>query len=359
MKNKFGVLSLAAVLSAVLLVGCGTTTETTTESTTESTTETTTDSTTGSETTSDATNGEKPMRGNGGSGGGGLGGGSIDTSSIETQYLNIAYGTQSETQTLNIYLPNEGEGPYPVIIAIHGGGFMMGSNTGGDLSSMLEGVNNGYAVVTVNYRLSGEESFPGAISDVKAAIRYIKAHAEEYGLDADSIAVWGDSAGGNLAALAGTSGDTEELIGDNTENLEYSSEVQAVVDWFGPINFLTMDEQASENGTTSMFGATSSETSPESKYIGQLITEVPELVAQSNPTTYISSNDPYFYIQHGSADSNVPVQQSAEFAAALTEALGTEKVTFEILEGASHGGEQFDAEENLNNIFTWLDSILK
>lgn len=354
-KKRIGIVSLTAIFSSMLLVGCGTT-QTTPESTTDSTT---TEQNNQSITETSESTDKKPMRGEGGSGGGGFGGGSLDTSEIETQYLNVAYGTQSETQTLNVYLPNEGEGPYPVIIAIHGGGFMMGSNTGGDLASMLEGVNHGYAVVTVNYRLSGEETFPGAISDVKAAIRYIKAHAEEYGLDANNIAVWGDSAGGNLAALAGTSGDTEELIGDNTENLEYSSEVQAVVDWFGPINFLTMDEQFAASGTTPKMGTTSSETSPESKYIGQLITEVPELVAQANPTTYITSADPYFYIQHGSADTNVPTQQSADFAEALTEVLGTEKVTFEVLEDQGHGGGTFDTEENLNKIFTWLDSILK
>lgn len=237
---------------------------------------------------------------------------------------------------------------------------MMGSNTGGDLASMLEGVNHGYAVVTVNYRLSGEETFPGAISDVKAAIRYIKAHASEYNLDSENIAVWGDSAGGNLAALAGTSGDTDELNGDNTENLEYSSEVQAVVDWFGPLNFLAMDEQFAAAGVTPKMGATSTESSPESKYIGQLITEVPEVVAAANPSTYITSNDSAaFYIQHGDADTNVPMQQSIDFANDLKAVLGEDKVTLDILEGASHGGGTFDTTENLNKIFAFLDRVLK
>lgn len=294
--------------------------------------------------------------------GGGLdGGGSIDTSEILYSYTDIAYGTQSETQKLDIYLPNEGEGPYPVIIAFHGGGFMMGSKTGGDLTAMLEGVNHGYAVVTVDYRLSGEAVFPAAINDAKAAVRFVKAHAEEYNLDADSVAVWGDSAGGNLAALVGTSGDAEDdfLIGDNTENLEYSSDVQAVVDWFGPLEFLKMDEQFAETGITPIMGETSSDSSAESKYIGGNITENEELTEKANPANYISETDPYFFIQHGTADQNVPTQQSVDFAEKLTNVLGEEKVTLILLEGVAHGGKEYDTEENLEKVFGFLDKILK
>lgn len=336
-------LLLSSALAMGLLAGCSTNnSEDTTSSTTTDATETS----------------ERPTMDEGGLGGG-LGGGSVDTSSIENQYTDIAYGTQSETQKLDIYLPNEGESPYPVIIAIHGGGFMMGNKTGSDLSSMLKGVENGYAVVSVDYRLSSEAVFPAAISDVKAVIRYIKANAGEYNLDADNIAVWGDSAGGNLAALAGTSADDEYLNGDNTENLEYSSEVQAVVDWFGPLEFLKMDEQFAASGITAMMGETSSDNSAESKYIGENITENVEQTEKANPANYISADDPYFFIEHGTADQNVPTQQSIDFADKLKSVLGEDKVTLTLLEGAKHGGEQFDTEENVAEVFAFLDSVLK
>ncbi|TCI51545.1 alpha/beta hydrolase [Exiguobacterium sp. SH1S21] len=283
----------------------------------------------------------------------------LDTSNIETKYTDLSYADQSDTQKLDIYLPNEGEGPFPVIVAIHGGGFMMGSKTGGDVSSMLKGVENGYAVVSVDYRLSEEAAFPAAISDVKAAIRYVKANAEKYNLDPENIVVWGDSAGGNLAALAGTSSNDEYLNGDNEENLEYSSEVQAVVDWFGPLEFLKMDEQFEAAGVTPKMGATSSDSSPESKYIGENITENVEQTEKANPANYISKDDPYFFIQHGTADQNVPTQQSIDFAEKLKAVLGEEKVSLTLLEGAGHGGEQFDAEENVQLVFEFLDSVLK
>lgn len=294
--------------------------------------------------------------------GGGLDGGkSLDTSAILHSYTDIAYGTQSDSQKMDVYLPNEGDGPYPVIIAFHGGGFMMGSKTGGDLTAMLEGVNHDYAVVTVDYRLSGEAAFPAAISDAKSAVRYVKAHAEEYNLDAENIAVWGDSAGGNLAALLGTSGDVEDdfLVGENNENLEYSSDVQAVVDWFGPLEFLKMDEQFAASGITPIMGTTSSDSSAESKYIGGNITENEKLTEKANPANYISESDPYFFIQHGTADQNVPTQQSIDFAEKLTDVLGEDKVTLTLLEGVAHGGKQYDTEENLEKVFSFLDGVLK
>lgn len=283
----------------------------------------------------------------------------VDTSFIKNKQLDVEYGSQSEAQKLDIYWPNEGEGPFPVIIAIHGGGFMQGDKTGTDLTAMMKGVNHGYAVVAVNYRLSGEAIFPAAISDVKAAIRYVKANAKEFNLDSEKVVAWGGSAGGNLAALVGTSGDADSLNGENTENMEYTSEVQAVVDWYGQIDFLKLDEQFKESGITPKMGERSSADSPESKYIGGNITDNIEQVEKANPATYITKNDPAFLIQHGTADPNVPTQQSIDFSEKLTEVLGDEKVELTLLEGAVHGGEPFNSKENLQEVFDFLDRILK
>lgn len=305
----------------------------------------------------ETTSNQKPPKGDMG---GGMDGGTLDTSAITQKELDIPYGTISDTQKLDIYYPNEASSePYPVIIAIHGGAFKMGSKTGGDLAPMLEGVNHGYAVVTVDYRLSDEAIFPAAISDVKAAIRFIKANAQQYNLNPDKIATWGDSAGGNLAALAGTSGDDASLNGDNSENLNVSSAVNAVVDWFGPIDFLLMDEQFAAAGITPIMGSTSSPTSPESQYIGGNITENVEQTQKANPENYITASDPAFFIQHGSADQNVPTHQSINLAEKLTAVLGSEKVTLTILEGAGHGGAAFEAADNLDKVFVFLDGVLK
>ncbi|MEX2261351.1 MAG: alpha/beta hydrolase [Bryobacteraceae bacterium] len=124
----------------------------------------------------------------------------------------------------------------PVVVWVHGGGWRAGSK---DKPRCLSLVREGYAIVAINYRLSGEATFPSQIYDVKAAIRWVRANAKQYGFDPERIAVFGASAGGHLAALAGTSGGVKELEG-SLGNAEESSRVQAVVDWFGPTDFLQM-----------------------------------------------------------------------------------------------------------------------
>ena len=341
MKKIISIVLMTTVLAS--FTGCASTSKNTSE-------------TSGINTSQATNNNSLPLKGGMG---GGLGGGSVDTSAIKTKYTDIAYGNISKTQKLDIYLPNEGSGPFPVIVAIHGGAFKMGNKTGGDVASMIDGVNHGYAVVSVDYRLSDEAIFPAAISDVKAAIRFIKANAKKYNINSDKIAVWGDSAGGNLAALVGTSGDDNTLNGDNKENMGYSSSVQAVVDWFGPLDFLKMDEQFKAAGITPKFGNTSSDTSPESAYIGGNITKNVEQTKKANPENYITSKDAYFFIQHGSADQNVPTQQSINFYEKLKTVLGKDKVTLTILEGAAHGGAQFESKENITKVYKFLDNILK
>lgn len=284
----------------------------------------------------------------------------VDTSGIATKWLDVAYADRSEAQKLDIYLPNEGEGPFPVIVMIHGGAFKSGDKSG-ELGALTTALERGYAVASVNYRLSSEAIFPAQINDIKAAIRFLRAEADQYQLDGSKIATWGGSAGGSLAALAATSGGVSALQDDSLGNSDVSDAVQAGIDWFGPISFDTMDAEFAALGQTPAMGATSAESSPESAYIGQTVgtQEAEALVRSASATTYITEDDPAMYIQHGTEDRNIPITQSENFAKALTEALGAEKVIFEIIEGAGHGGNAFNTPENLSKIFDFLDKALK
>lgn len=291
-------------------------------------------------------------------------GSEMDTSSIKTKYINLAYGSVSKTQTLDIYLPNEGSGPFPVIIAIHGGAFLSGSSKGTDIAPMLEGgINHGYAVVSLNYRLSSEAKFPAGVNDVKAAVRFVRANAAQYKLNTDKIAAWGFSSGGFLVSMLGTTGNVSTLNGDTKDNLNYSSDVKAVVDWSGHIDFLTMDDQFRASGIQSAFGNTNDASSPASQLIGQLITKDTALTEKANPETYISTmtaaTAPAFLIQHGSSDNVVPCQQSINFAAKLKQAIGESKVTLDIINGAGHGGPEFSTASNISKIFSFLNSVFK
>jgi len=284
------------------------------------------------------------------------GGPNIET--IKRKWLDIAYDKKSQAQKLDIYIPAQGEGPFPVILSIHGGAFMSGDKRDVQVKPMLEGLKRGYAVVSINYRLSGEAIFPAQIYDVKAAVRWIKANANLYKLNPDKIAAWGGSAGGHLSALLGTSGDVKELEDLSQGNSDKSGRVQAAVDWFGPTDFLKMDEQLKESKVKNPM-IHSVPDSPESQLIGKNLDDAPELVKAANPETYITKDDPPFFIQHGVIDHLVPYQQSVNFAKKLEQVLGKEKVTIELLPGTDHGGPNYETEKNINKVFVFLDRYLK
>jgi acetyl esterase/lipase len=281
-----------------------------------------------------------------------------DTDFIKRQWTDISYAAQSSAQKLDIYLPDEGNGPFPVILSIHGGAFKGGDKADRQVIPMLEGLKCGYAVVSINYRLSGESIFPAQIYDVKAAIRWIRANAKQFKLNPDRIAAWGGSAGGHLSAMAGVSGDVKDLEDLSQGNADQSSRIQAVVDWFGPTDFLTMDEQLKESRVSNP-QIHSIPDSPESELIGKNITDAPELVKAANPETYISKDDPPFFIQHGLTDNLVPYQQSVNLTNKLEPVIGKEKVTLELIPETGHGGPAFQSEQNINRVFAFLDKYLK
>jgi acetyl esterase/lipase len=165
----------------------------------------------------------------------------MDVGHIRRKWLDVAYADQSSAQKLDIYLPDEGKGPFPMIFYIHGGAWQICDKRDVQLTPMLRGVERGYAVVSINYRLSGEAIFPAQIYDVKSALRFIKAEAPQYFLDKHGIAAWGASAGGHLSALLGTSPGIAELEDFSTGNVTEDTQVLAVVDWFGPTDGRAVD----------------------------------------------------------------------------------------------------------------------
>jgi acetyl esterase/lipase len=282
------------------------------------------------------------------------------TAHIRRKMLDIPYAALSPAQRLDIYWPEAGNGPFPVIIAIHGGAFMGGDKGDVQLTPILAGVQRGYAVVSINYRMSGEAIFPALVHDVKAAIRWVRANADRLLFDPDRIATWGGSAGGYLSMMAGVSAGVADLEDLNLGHPDRSSGVQAVVDWFGPTDFLKMDEQLAEsNMEPPAEFAHSGANSPESLLLGRKITEIPELVRAANPETYITPNAPPFFIQHGDCDDTVPHQQSVNLAAKLRAVLGADQVYLELLRGARHADPAFETPQNVKKVLDFLDQYLK
>jgi acetyl esterase/lipase len=286
----------------------------------------------------------------------------VNTDHIRQKFVDVPYSALSPANKLDIYLPECQMGPYSVILSIHGGGFMGGDKSDSqDLAPALEGLKRGYAVVAVNYRLSWEAVFPAMVQDVKAAVRWVRANAGKYNFDLKRIAAWGGSAGGYLSAMLGTSAGISELEDLSLGNPDQPCNVQAVVVWYGPTDFLKMDEQLAESGMLPPPGFRHSEAnSPESLLLGQLITEIPDKVRVANPETYINNGVPPFLLQHGVRDQVVPVQQSIELAAKLKRFPGKDRVVeLDLIDGAEHTDPKFGTPENVKRVLDFLDKYLK
>lgn len=284
-------------------------------------------------------------------------GGASTFASVAPSFTDLAYAEASSAQKLDLYLPTAGSAPFPVVVMVHGGGFLMGDKSdGAGLAGVDQLLEAGYAVASINYRLSGEATYPAQINDAKAAVRFLRANAGEYQLNPDKIGAWGASAGGNLVSLLGTTCGVTELEGAELGNADQSSCVQAVVDWFGPIDFLKMDEQFAGTSCPATHNAADS---PESMLVGAPIQDVPDLVQTTNPMNYITPDDAPFFIENGTADCNIPPVQNKDLADALSAVIGADQVSYVSLEGAGHGGAQFNTDENLQLVIAFLDKYLK
>ena len=240
-------------------------------------------------------------------------------------YLNI----NNQSLTLDLYWHKDTKNPTPLVIWIHGGAWRAGNKD--NIWEAIQLFPEGFAVASINYRLSQEAIFPAQILDCKAAVRWLRANASRYNINPEKFGVWGGSAGGHLAALVGTSGEKGEwdTIGDYRD---VSSRVQAVCDWYGPSDFYRMDDVPGNIDH-------SAPDSPESQLLGGAIADFPERVKDVNPITWIDKNDPPFLIMHGAMDRTViPVQSQLLFAALYEKDV---KAEFLLLGGLRHGGKDW------------------
>ena len=244
---------------------------------------------------------------------------------------------------LDLYLPAMHD-EAPVVVWIHGGGWRGGSK---NKPPILEITTAGYALASISYRFTDRAIFPAQIHDCKAAVRWLRANAGRFGYDEESIAVAGSSAGGHLALLMGTSGDVAELEGDVGGNLDQSSRVQAVIDYFGPSDFVlrgkTQPERAytSKSGSFALLGGVA----------GRKLDSQTEQFA--SPAHYVSADDPPLLVFQGKVDKTVLLDQSQQIVRLYQAAgLSTDLV---VLEAAGHGGKQFFQNEHIARVIRFLD----
>jgi acetyl esterase/lipase len=278
---------------------------------------------------------------------------------------DLPYATQSDAQKLDIYMLSKRGKPYPVIMWMHPGGFHEGDKDGSAIAplaivnmiklvqSMLE---RGYAVVSINYRLSQEAIFPALIYDVKAAIRWIKANAAKYNFNPNKVAAWGSSSGGYLAAMLATTGEVKELEDLSMGNPNQSSRVNVAVDWFGPTDFLLMDPQHIQLGQEAHVHDAAS---PESRLMGAAVTLIPEKCKAASPMTYVRPGNAPIYIEQGTGDPVIPYPQSMMLAERMAAAIGKENVVLELVENVGHADPVFFTTKNVSKVLDFLDKYMK
>ena len=200
--------------------------------------------------------------------------------------LRYADGS-TNAHVLDLYIPARPDHPLPVLLWIHGGGYNKGDKSPCPAALIAP---DGFIVAAINYRLSSESPFPAQIMDIKGAVRWLRAHASDYGIDSDRFGVWGGSSGGHLAALLGTSGGNSELEGDIGGNLNQSSRVQAVCDWYGPTDMSKIYEQVAPDNRFKQHP----ELSPIAMLFGGMEKATPKMLQLANPIAYISKDNPPF-----------------------------------------------------------------
>ena len=255
---------------------------------------------------------------------------------------DIEYATVgSHRLLLDLYLPQSQKNP-PLLVWVHGGAWRAGSKSN---MPLIQLVKNGFAVASVEYRLSPVAKFPAQIHDIKAAIRFLRGSASKYGFNAQKIGILGSSAGGHLVALMGVTNNHRELEGDLGEFDQESSNVDAIVDYYGPTNFMTILHQSTPHGLSVRVPA-----------LELLLGNRPEyqvvLAKLASPVFHVDAKDPPLLIIHGDQDPQVPINQSHELHGIYKKF--KRDVTFEVIHGAAHGGPEFYDTERMMLVESFL-----
>ena len=293
-------------------------------------------------------------------------------------YLNVPYAEDSDSQYVDIYVPDSGyEGEAPqLFVMIHGGGFVFNDSRSRQAMLMYRYFrDHGYACASINYRLAQEAEYPGAISDCKAAIRFLKAHAEEYGYTAEKVPVWGESAGGYLAVMCGVTGDDVydevSFIGKD-ENPDITSDVDVVVDYYGHIDHRGQDDDFKKLGIPKIIhtlanswlsgDVTGGYEDVESFWFRKNVSEMTE--EEYNETSihaWIDKTDTMadaFLIIHGDCDITVPYYHSVRLYEHLQEYLPAEDLEYDLIPDMGHASDPLFSDEILSGVDRFLKEKL-
>lgn len=261
------------------------------------------------------------------------------------EHKDIVYATiDGKALGLDLYLPADVTAP-PLLVWVHGGAWTNGTKA----QIRREFVDHGIATASVDFRQSTDARFPAQVHDIKAAIRFLRAKAKIYGYRPDKIAIAGSSSGGHLAALVGVTNGHRELEGSVGGYLSESSSVQGIVVYYGASNLVTILEQSTPFGLKVRRPALE-------RLLGAPPDQTSELAQLASPVSHVDRNDPPLFLLHGDQDPQMPINQAHELQGAY-ERRGLQ-VRFDVVHGATHGGDVFYSTEHLKPVLDFLRRAL-
>lgn len=290
-----------------------------------------------------------------------------DMNQWKRHWDDVRYCDRDERQKMDIIIPDEGDGPFPLIVFVHGGGWVSGDKRENTMPGAFKAISQGYALASVEYRLAPAVTWPMPLYDVKAAIRFLRAHADEYRLKTDKIAVWGNSAGGhiiNMVAATGGKAIQEDLTMGNPEQ---SSAVQCLVGLYSPSDLYEIDltnqlpEEAVKDATGTDVGQHDEREGmnfPHNMVAGFKLSRNRAAAAYLSPINFVDENFPPAYYIHGVADPIVPYTQSVGMANMINETCGKGRAKFELVPGAVHGDPVLKTDKMANKILDFIDSVI-
>lgn len=284
-----------------------------------------------------------------------------DTGSIDVlpDFPDIYYVEENPhpLQTMDIYLPNRCKGPYPTLVFIHGGGWWQGDKRSVNSLRPLEILNSGYAVASINYRLTPDGVWPNQIYDIRRAVKYLRRIGSRYNLKTDVLVCWGTSAGGHLAQMLGALGGRDFLMDLKLDEDGYSSSVQGVISMYGISELAELDHDSERlTGLPSVKHCDNMNCRP-CQMTGFVIREDYEKAKNMGSVKYVNKDFPPILLQHGTGDKLVPWYQSEHLHQRIQEVCGADRSVLELFEGAIHGDPVFYEKDNMQRIIRFLDSI--
>jgi acetyl esterase/lipase len=268
----------------------------------------------------------------------------IDMSRFPVSSLNLHYVADDKiSHLMDIIYPFRGSPPYKAIVVFHAGGWAAGDKQSESVSPAFQATAQGYAIISVNYRLSDEASWPMPLHDAKAAIRFIRANARKFRLDPEKIVVWGISAGGHIAQMLAATNGQPEFEDPSLGNPGVSSAVQGVVSWNGISDLTTLGDEGL-NAASRLMGF-------------DVITEKAK-ASTASPVEHVTGEFPPILLVHGTADQVVPYSQALSMLEKVNKITPAERASLITIEGAAHNDIKMNTSETISKIIDFVDNIL-